>query len=1234
MFPLFSDAQGHGREQDQASPPLPRSVVSPPSKHHRREQNHHKPERKVKTAPAVEKSERKPSPKQENGVVKSPLTPPRSPSAVPNIAGDYTQSLSERIKCRSRSCIPCLSALTPGRRPVVSLREPEGLTPKVASKLIANATLNHGSSKKEKRDRSSTGSSGHGREQDQASPPPPRSVVSPPSKHHRREQNHHKPERKVKTTAPPPPVEKSERKTSPKQENGVVKSPLTPPRSPSAVPNIAGDYTQSLSERIKCRSRSCKPKFYGEPKEDQFEEQSVPVMTPSARTPPAPPTKEKRRGHDRARRHEKRRSRRDSIESDGEKIRNILERSGQSLSEGRDEEEEEEEENEKPPPRVPSPKPQKVTPPAPKQTPKPPKKEPPPPPKVVEEPPKSRVKQEPPKPHPPPPLPAVPAPQPSAVERESKPAAKIEKTKSRLSDSGGLFEMAISPKLKSSAGRIKKQVSSESKVPGPVLTEPKQPIEPVAVEKAPVTKATPTTPAPSSKQQPPAQLPPPSASKFKPVKQSSPKEITTPTPTEDLPKFKPLPMNTNAKKSKSFKFRTPQGAKHDMNLVDSIFSNDSNSLNELTPLTSKVPPIPVSSTGNTLKVPVTRMGEKPPRPELVMGIPNLQGPSKPPMLTAAHSGIHHGPRMQHMLLNGPPPLSSPKIPVKCTTPTSTVAPVSSIQVAQKRPSLEQPPGGERKKKRFAFPTEDATPAKVTSPISPSSPLKGPGSSRVSPISPHTNIDNILTNAPLIRNGMPLHKPSPKNSPLVKMGNSTSPITPRASPSMPPNCHQRPDQLSLSESLLEHGKLTAGGPHRTPVVTINHQTIAVEADSKDAKARLVVQESEALSKRQQQEIFARQQLYSRAFPFSFPTTAAPKLNFGQHHLKQPDLGSLVDFYGRGESQPAFPTQLRQHAQAVAAGAPQQQAQQQVTTHGRASNGDHGHHQIGGGGRRGRAAPAPAAAERLLQERILNQERLRVQQRQQVRAAEGGGGGRGGLFPGQVQEALLNRSSAGPGHLQHLSYGPAGGVLNQIGYPMGINPQQLYKQLASGDPSAAVTNASILQSFTIMSINWAEINEKLPSEKTPEQKERRMAMFDMFDPNGNGILSLAEVDKAIRDVLAIDELFDCKPAIMRAFQAAKDCTKSRRSDGHGDDYIEKREFRFFLHSLRQYFEYFVAFARIDSEGDRRINIEEFVAGKDMMEVWVGPIDDMEAAFAAIDSVSYAPPNILQMLIVLTL
>ena len=38
---------------------------------------------------------------------------------------------------------------------------------------------------------------------------------------------------------------------------------------------------------------------------------------------------------------------------------------------------------------------------------------------------------------------------------------------------------------------------------------------------------------------------------------------------------------------------------------------------------------------------------------------------------------------------------------------------------------------------------------------------------------------------------------------------------------------------------------------------------------------------------------------------------------------------------------------------------------------------------------------------------------------------------------------------------------------------------------------------------------------------------------MDVNGNGYLSLAEVDKGLRDALSLDELFDCKPAIMKAF-----------------------------------------------------------------------------------------------------
>lgn len=68
---------------------------------------------------------------------------------------------------------------------------------------------------------------------------------------------------------------------------------------------------------------------------------------------------------------------------------------------------------------------------------------------------------------------------------------------------------------------------------------------------------------------------------------------------------------------------------------------------------------------------------------------------------------------------------------------------------------------------------------------------------------------------------------------------------------------------------------------------------------------------------------------------------------------------------------------------------------------------------------------------------------------------------------------------------------------------------------------------------MSINWTEIRQKLPFQRTPEQFKQRMELWNGIDINGNGHASLAEIDKGLRDILQCEEVFDCKPAIMRAF-----------------------------------------------------------------------------------------------------
>eukprot|EP01012_Entosiphon_sulcatum_P046858 TRINITY_DN63233_c0_g1_i1.p1 TRINITY_DN63233_c0_g1~~TRINITY_DN63233_c0_g1_i1.p1 ORF type:complete len:183 (-),score=42.41 TRINITY_DN63233_c0_g1_i1:127-675(-) len=141
-------------------------------------------------------------------------------------------------------------------------------------------------------------------------------------------------------------------------------------------------------------------------------------------------------------------------------------------------------------------------------------------------------------------------------------------------------------------------------------------------------------------------------------------------------------------------------------------------------------------------------------------------------------------------------------------------------------------------------------------------------------------------------------------------------------------------------------------------------------------------------------------------------------------------------------------------------------------------------------------------------------------------------------------------------------------------------------------------------------WSELAAKLPIKRTAEEQERRRQLFDQFDPNGNGYLSLAEVDKGIRDVLQLDALFDAKPAIMRAFQAAKHYAKSKARQG--DDYVERSEFRLLLVYLRKYFRLFEAYETEDVDHDQRISFAEFQRAVPKMQAWGLDMSDPAKAF----------------------
>jgi len=134
------------------------------------------------------------------------------------------------------------------------------------------------------------------------------------------------------------------------------------------------------------------------------------------------------------------------------------------------------------------------------------------------------------------------------------------------------------------------------------------------------------------------------------------------------------------------------------------------------------------------------------------------------------------------------------------------------------------------------------------------------------------------------------------------------------------------------------------------------------------------------------------------------------------------------------------------------------------------------------------------------------------------------------------------------------------------------------------------------------DFAKLYAKIPTSRSPEDVTKRTEMFKAFDPNGNGLLSLAEVDKGIRDVLNVEEIFDAKPVIMRAYQATKEVGVKHGISQH-PDYIHKAEFRVLLVYLEEFFKVWESFAGLAADVDHRLTKEEFTNGWDQLKGWAG-------------------------------
>jgi ankyrin repeat protein len=119
-----------------------------------------------------------------------------------------------------------------------------------------------------------------------------------------------------------------------------------------------------------------------------------------------------------------------------------------------------------------------------------------------------------------------------------------------------------------------------------------------------------------------------------------------------------------------------------------------------------------------------------------------------------------------------------------------------------------------------------------------------------------------------------------------------------------------------------------------------------------------------------------------------------------------------------------------------------------------------------------------------------------------------------------------------------------------------------------------------------------------------KAERDALFRRVDNNGNGKLSLAEIDKAVGELWPH---FQHKPALMRAYKAA---------DVNDDGWIRRREFRLLLEYLVYFNNLWDKFSEIDTSGDRRLTADEFQHGCNVIGEQLSP-SEANAQFSAMDA-----------------
>jgi len=140
-----------------------------------------------------------------------------------------------------------------------------------------------------------------------------------------------------------------------------------------------------------------------------------------------------------------------------------------------------------------------------------------------------------------------------------------------------------------------------------------------------------------------------------------------------------------------------------------------------------------------------------------------------------------------------------------------------------------------------------------------------------------------------------------------------------------------------------------------------------------------------------------------------------------------------------------------------------------------------------------------------------------------------------------------------------------------------------------------------------VDWAKVDKKIPTANTPAGQAARKALFDIWDPNNSGTLTLTEVNGGLPTlVTGLVKNRKFAAAIKCAFKLARDVApaaggKNSKAAKEAGDLIDRAEFHALLVAFRHYLELDILFDSIDKDGSRMVCWKEFEPLLPKLESW---------------------------------